>query len=113
MINSRKHLRFLIIAASLCFLVSILSPHWIEASSNSLARAQHSAQAGAAQRNDLKSINALYNRAYDLFEQDPPRSRRMLKDAAHRLTLWIRKYENDPSKLSFLLMQARLGLYLE
>jgi hypothetical protein len=95
--------------------ILILGPLPIEtwAVRSPIADIQPATRRQTKQDEEFKAINTLYKRAYSLFGQDEAQSRRLLRDAASRLKAWINKYEKDPSKLSFLLQQARLGLYME
>jgi hypothetical protein len=97
----------------LLFFAFSLLPNQAEAVNNRAISGRYDAQGQASQSDEFNAITTLYHRAYDLFGPDQNGSRRMLKDAARKLKAWIDRYEKDRSKLSFLIMQARLGLYLE
>lgn len=108
---SLKHFRLLIIGCSL--ITSNLLASWTKLGNSYAALSQDNSPARVAQNDDLKDIVALYQRGYDLSEQDESHARQMLNHAAQRLKVWISRYEKDSGKLSFLQARTRLGLYFE
>lgn len=60
-------------------------------------------------QSDWKAIISLEDQAYTEYARDSEKSRRLFAEAAAKLEAYIRKYETNPSRLSYLQVMVRLG----
>ena len=102
-----KRLGLLVFVSQLCLSAAAVRP------AAAVGARPPAPAAQSARVKELQAVRELYGRAYTLFAQDKDVGRALFKQAAGRLRNWIKTYEKDPDSLSFLLYQARLGLYLE
>jgi tetratricopeptide (TPR) repeat protein len=58
---------------------------------------------------DWETIISLTDRAYAEYDRDKEQSRRLFAEAADKLEAYIKKYETNPARLSYLRVLVRLG----
>lgn len=58
---------------------------------------------------DWETIISLTDRAYAEYDRDQEQSRKLFAEAADKLEAYIRKYETNPARLSYLRVLVRLG----
>jgi hypothetical protein len=62
-----------------------------------------------AKQNDWAAIIALSDQAYTEYDRDKEGGRRLFAEAADKLEAYIKKYETNPARLSYLRVLVRLG----
>lgn len=72
-----------------------------------LAVFQNSKQ--STKQKDWATIISLSNQAYTEYDRDKSKSRRLFAEGATKLEAYIRKYETNPARLSYLQVLVRLG----
>jgi tetratricopeptide (TPR) repeat protein len=60
-------------------------------------------------QNDWEAIISLTDRAYAEYDRDQAQSRRLFAEAVAKLEAYIKKYETNPARLSYLRVLVRLG----
>lgn len=58
---------------------------------------------------DWETVISLENQAYTEYDRDKEQSRRLFAEAAAKLEAYIKKYETNPARLSYLRVLVRLG----